>query len=238
MENVTRPADGVSGGGPTKPRFSVLDTRSLAEELVPDFEAFVKNELKLNVDHTPLSQRPQSINDGKTGVCNYFLKGHCWKGNNCIYRHLTREQSEKIQSDNRTVVCKHWLRGRCKKDDNCEFLHEYDLEKMPKCQFFAKDGVCNNGDECDYRHVDPEQRVKECPWYARGFCKHGAKCRSKHVRKLICPLFQFGFCPDGPNCRKEHPRFDLPKMHSDVNPTAFVAGPQVAQGFIPSQMQQ
>ncbi|KAJ2156090.1 RNA-binding component of cleavage and polyadenylation factor [Coemansia sp. RSA 552] len=209
----------------TKRPFSVLDTRSSADGLTLDFESFVKNELKLNVDHVPVSQRPPSINDGKTGVCNYFLKGHCWKGNNCIYRHLTREQSERLISDNRTVVCKHWLRGLCKKDFNCEFLHEYNLDKMPKCQFYAKDGVCINGEDCFYMHINPEQRIRACPWYARGFCKHGAGCRSKHVRKTMCPYYQFGFCPDGPNCRKEHPRFELPRMGpAAAAPDASAAG--------------
>ncbi|KAJ2830338.1 RNA-binding component of cleavage and polyadenylation factor [Coemansia erecta] len=196
---------------------SVLDTRTAADNLVLDFESFVKNELRLNIDHVPLSQRPPSINDGKTGVCNYFLKGHCSKGTGCIYRHLTREQSELFHAAKRTTVCKHWLRGLCKKDFNCEFLHEYNLEKMPECQFFSKAGACNNGDECEYRHVNPDSKARECLWYARGFCKHGANCRSKHVRKLICPLYQFGFCPDGPNCRKSHPRFELPKIYGGAN---------------------
>ncbi|KAJ1998219.1 hypothetical protein H4R26_005540, partial [Coemansia thaxteri] len=96
---------------PTKHVISVLDTNAYADIVTFDFEDFVKNDLKLNVDHVPAAQKPRSINDGKTGVCNYFLKGHCWKGNNCIYRHLTREQSERVQFENRAVVCKHWLRG-------------------------------------------------------------------------------------------------------------------------------
>ncbi|KAI9468847.1 hypothetical protein BX667DRAFT_473701 [Coemansia mojavensis] len=193
---------------------NALDTRTAADNITFDFESFVKNELRLNIDHTPLSQRPQSKNDGKIGVCFHFLNGHCTKGKHCIYRHLTREESERMQAERRTIVCTHWLRGLCKKDFNCEFLHEYNLEKMPPCKFFDKDGACINGDECEFRHVNPDQKKRECPWYARGFCRHGANCRSKHVRKLICPYYQFGFCPDGPNCRKEHPRFELPKMFS------------------------
>ncbi|KAJ1753709.1 RNA-binding component of cleavage and polyadenylation factor [Coemansia sp. RSA 2523] len=201
----------------SKKPFSVLDTRSAADNLTLDFESFVKNELHLNIDHVPLSHRPPSINDGKTGVCNYFLNGHCRKGTGCIYRHLTREQSERMKADKRTVVCKHWLRGLCKKDFNCEFLHEYNLDKMPECTFFAMEGACIHGSECEFRHVNPDLKARVCPWYARGFCKHGANCRSKHVQKLICPLYQFGFCPDGPNCRKSHPRFELPKMFGDGN---------------------
>jgi hypothetical protein len=41
----------------------------------------------------------------------------------------------------RTVVCKHWLRGLCKKGDLCDYLHEYDEDKMPICQFYFSDKV-------------------------------------------------------------------------------------------------
>jgi len=34
--------------------------------------------------------------------------------------------------------------------------------------------------------------------YARGFCKHGPKCRKKHVRKELCGSYMAGFCPKGP----------------------------------------
>ena len=39
-------------------------------------------------------------------------------------------------SKKRTVVCKHWLRGLCKKGEMCDYLHEFDPDKMPICQFF------------------------------------------------------------------------------------------------------
>ncbi|KAJ1734770.1 Cleavage and polyadenylation specificity factor subunit 4 [Coemansia sp. Benny D160-2] len=218
--------------------YSVLDTQRSADTIKLDFEDFVRNELKLNIDHVPATQRARSINDGKTGVCNYFLRGHCWKGNNCIYRHLTREQSEKIQSENRTIVCKHWLRGLCKKDDDCDYLHEYNLKKMPECTFFPQNGKCTNGDECPFQHLNPEQRVKECLWYARGFCKHGAKCRSKHVRKLVCPQYRAGFCPLGPSCPKEHPRFDLPLTHVESGANAPAPNTFAANAYQQQQQQQ
>ena len=41
----------------------------------------------------------------------------------------------------RTVVCKHWLRGLCKKGDMCDYLHEYDEDKMPVCQFYFSESV-------------------------------------------------------------------------------------------------
>ena len=41
----------------------------------------------------------------------------------------------------RTVVCKHWLRGLCKKGDMCDYLHEYDEDKMPVCQFYFSETV-------------------------------------------------------------------------------------------------
>lgn len=42
----------------------------------------------------------------------------------------------------RTVVCKHWLRGLCKKGEMCDYLHEYDEDKMPVCQFYFSETVC------------------------------------------------------------------------------------------------
>ncbi len=56
-------------------------------------------------------------------ICKFFLKGHCMKGKECVFRHVRPEKA---------VVCKHWLRGLCKKGEACEFLHEYDPKKMPE----------------------------------------------------------------------------------------------------------
>eukprot|EP01105_Mastigella_eilhardi_P003683 TRINITY_DN1479_c2_g1_i1.p1 TRINITY_DN1479_c2_g1~~TRINITY_DN1479_c2_g1_i1.p1 ORF type:complete len:310 (-),score=77.11 TRINITY_DN1479_c2_g1_i1:8-880(-) len=100
----------------------------------------------------------------------------------------------------KAVVCKHWLRGLCKKGDMCEFLHEYARDKMPECYFFSKYGECSNP-ECPYLHIKPEEKMKECPWYARGFCKHGPRCRHRHIKKPPCEHYLLGFCPDGPNCK-------------------------------------
>ena len=46
-----------------------------------------------------------------------------------------------VTGKRRTVVCKHWLRGLCKKGDLCDYLHEYDEDKMPICQFYFSDKV-------------------------------------------------------------------------------------------------
>jgi len=140
-------------------------------------------------------------NPDATGICKFFLKGTCVKGSNCPYRHTKGE---------RAVVCKHWLRGLCKKGDSCEFLHEYDLSKMPECYFFSKFGECSNP-ECLYLHINPEDKMRECPWYARGFCKHGPRCRHKHVKKTACANYLEGLCLDGPNCKFGHPKYELPK---------------------------
>ena len=66
-----------------------------------------------------------------TEVCKYFLKGTCMLGNDCPLRHAKGDKA---------VVCKHWLRALCKKDDHCEFLHEFRMDKMPECHFFANFG--------------------------------------------------------------------------------------------------
>ncbi|KAJ2780372.1 Cleavage and polyadenylation specificity factor subunit 4 [Coemansia interrupta] len=223
-----------------RPVFGALDTQAASATLRFDFEDFITKELRLNLTHTPQTQKQSSQrsiqNEGKIGVCNYFLKGHCYKGTACIYRHLTREESERFQSSSRTVVCKHWIRGLCKMGDMCEFLHEYNLKKMPECHFFSENGMCTNGEECFYQHINPESRVKECPWYARGFCKHGAGCRSRHVRRVICPNYRFGFCPKGPACNDEHPRFDLPVATAANNIIGMPNPAGAVPGFSPGAM--
>lgn len=136
-----------------------------------------------------------------SAICTFFLSGTCSKGISCPFRHVRGE---------RLVVCKHWLRGLCKKGDNCEFLHEYDMTKMPECYFYARFGECGNK-ECPFLHIDPEMKIKVCPWYDRGFCRHGANCKNRHVRKVMCLNYVCGFCLDGTNCKYVHPRFELPQ---------------------------
>jgi cleavage and polyadenylation specificity factor subunit 4 len=157
-----------------------------------DFEPFVREHFGINCQTSDRSLMPSD-------VCKYYVKGICFRGQQCPWRHVRTEK---------TIVCKHWLRGLCKKGDHCEFLHEYNLKKMPECWFFSKYGECSNP-ECIYKHVDPNQRLKECVWYARGFCKHGPNCRNKHTRNRMCPLYLTGFCPFGPQCELGHPKWDL-----------------------------
>ena len=47
---------------------------------------------------------------------------------------------------------------------------------------------------------DVEKTTAECPWYARGHCKHGRRCRYKHVKKRLCMACLAGFCPRGSEC--------------------------------------
>lgn len=74
-------------------------------------------------------------------LCKAYLQGHCPLGPRCPDRHAAANHS----SNYNNLVCKHWLRGLCKKGDSCEFLHEYNLRKMPECNFFVKNGYCSNG---------------------------------------------------------------------------------------------
>jgi len=107
-----------------------------------------------------------------------------------------------------SVICTYWLRGLCQKGEDCKFLHEYDLSKMPICQFWSKYGDCTNGEKCQFRHISPEDERKECEWYNRGNCKWGSQCYHKHVRKKLCENYYLGFCPNGPVCPYGHPKFD------------------------------
>ena len=78
----------------------------------------------------------------------------------------------------------------------CEYLHQYDMTRMPLCHFFVE-GHCTK-DDCQFLHIRPEDSAADCPWYARGFCKHGPKCRKRHTRKELCGSYMAGFCPKGP----------------------------------------
>ncbi|KAK4166756.1 hypothetical protein QBC43DRAFT_313264 [Cladorrhinum sp. PSN259] len=116
------------------------------------------------------------------------------------------------QSSFGSLVCKHWLRGLCKKGESCEFLHEYNLRKMPECNFFVRNGYCSNGDECLYLHIDPSSKIPPCPHYERGFCPLGPRCDKKHTKRKICVYYLCGFCPDGKLCKVgAHPRWTRDK---------------------------
>lgn len=171
----------------------------VADELVDaplEFETFVRDRLGVDLDGTMSGE-----------LCRLFLRGGCPRGAACPQKHAftatPRRRAEK------SIVCKHWLRGLCKKGDSCEFLHQYDLKRMPECHFFSTYGECSNP-ECLYLHIDPNSKVKQCQWYARGFCKHGAECRGRHVRNTACPQYLSGFCPFGPECQFGHPKYETP----------------------------
>ena len=162
----------------------------------------LEEDFKLEFDfEEELKLEEEKSFDESAEICRFFLKGNCTKGNSCPFRHIKPDKA---------VVCKHWLRGLCKKGDRCEFLHEYDAKRMPECWFFAKFGECSNP-ECIFLHINPDDKVAVCPWYARGFCKHGPKCRYKHQFAVACPEYLTGFCIKGKTCKFVHPSFEIPK---------------------------
>ncbi|KAI1265017.1 hypothetical protein F5Y18DRAFT_72929 [Xylariaceae sp. FL1019] len=129
--------------------------------------------------------------------------------------------SQANNSSYNSLVCKHWLRALCKKGEGCEFLHEYNLRKMPECNFFVRNGYCSNGDECLYLHIDPMSKLPPCPHYEKGFCPLGPECSKRHVRRKLCAYYLAGFCPDGKACTEgAHPRWEKnlepPIRKSDV----------------------
>lgn len=142
-------------------------------------------------------------------ICKSFLEGHCPLGTSCPDRHDSPSAAASTNASYNSLVCKHWLRALCKKGESCEFLHEYNLRKMPECNFFVRNGYCSNGDECLYLHIDPQSKLPPCPHYDMGFCPLGPTCSKKHVRRKLCPYYLAGFCPDGRACKEgAHPRWD------------------------------
>jgi cleavage and polyadenylation specificity factor subunit 4 len=77
-------------------------------------------------------------------TCKAYLQGHCPLGSACPDKHTSANSNSNFNN----LVCKHWLRGLCKKGESCEFLHEYNLRKMPECNFFVRNGYCSNGGKC------------------------------------------------------------------------------------------
>ncbi|EGS19297.1 putative mRNA 3'-end processing protein [Thermochaetoides thermophila DSM 1495] len=154
-------------------------------------------------------------------VCKAYQTGSCPLKSHCPERHTLLPSTANANNgkDPQTgtggggggfgsLVCKHWLRALCKKGETCEFLHEYNLRKMPECNFFVRNGYCSNGDECLYLHIDPSSRVPPCPAYERGFCPAGPKCDKKHVKRKMCPYYLAGFCPEGKACKEgAHPKW-------------------------------
>ncbi|KAL6887689.1 hypothetical protein HDV57DRAFT_371114 [Trichoderma longibrachiatum] len=158
-------------------------------------------------------------------ICKAFQAGSCPNGTRCAERHVSEgrptrgdgghgQHHQQPTGGLNSLVCKHWLRGLCKKGEHCEFLHEYNLRKMPECNFFMRNGYCSNGEECLYLHVDPLSKLPPCPHYDMGFCPLGPVCSKKHVRRKLCVFYLAGFCPDGPECKVgAHPKWskDLEK---------------------------
>ncbi|PHH67074.1 hypothetical protein CDD81_4469 [Ophiocordyceps australis] len=153
-------------------------------------------------------------------ACRAFQTGNCPNGTRCSERHVSDGKASQPTGGLNSLVCKHWLRGLCKKGEHCEFLHEYNLRKMPECNFFMRNGYCSNGEECLYLHVDPLSRLPPCPHYDMGFCPLGPLCSKKHVRRKLCVFYLAGFCPDGPDCKLgSHPKWlkdlEKPTVKSD-----------------------
>ena len=58
------------------------------------------------------------------------------------------------------------LRGGDRREQ-CDYLHEYDEDKMPVCQFWnSESGECNKPN-CPFKHSLPSDNAPECPWYAQ-----------------------------------------------------------------------
>lgn len=198
---------------PTKAATKLLSEQLLSKTVPQQIPSFSFTPfLQRNYLHSLPADRP---------ICKAYSNGHCPLGTRCPERHVSSSTNPVAKQEGgggghpfNSLVCKHWLRGLCKKGESCEFLHEFNLRKMPECNFFLRNGFCSNGDECLYLHIDPQSKLPPCPHYEQGFCPLGPRCAKKHVRKKMCPYFLAGFCPDGRECKEgAHPKWqkDLEK---------------------------
>ncbi|KAH9897548.1 hypothetical protein F4778DRAFT_744002 [Xylariomycetidae sp. FL2044] len=205
----------VTTAPPTKPASSSSPSELAArilEHKAPSYTFTFTPFLRSNYGHGFPPNHP---------VCKAFLAGHCPLGASCPDRHVAPSAASSTNASYNSLVCKHWLRALCKKGESCEFLHEYNLRKMPECNFFVRNGYCSNGDECLYLHIDPLSKLPPCPHYDKGFCPLGPQCSKKHVRRKLCPYYLAGFCPEGKACKEgAHPRWpknlEKPVAKSDV----------------------
>jgi hypothetical protein len=113
-----------------------------------------------------------------------------------------RRRARPVAADAR--VCAHWLRDACWHGDRCDHLHRYDERRLPMCDH--RFTGCYN-EQCRNRHEPIAEARPLCPWYARGFCRRGARCRREHRFTRLCPAYALGFCADGPRCPLTHLRW-------------------------------
>lgn len=78
----------------------------------------------------------------KTVPCDFFLKGHCHRGDDCKFRH-------DVEQKPLDVMCKFYLAGSCHKED-CLYLH--DKSQYP-CKFLHISGKCDKMAECAFSHA-------------------------------------------------------------------------------------
>jgi len=214
MATATATATATTTTTASAPAAAAASPSQLATQLLEHTPA-----ARYDFSFTPfLQQTYQHSLPADRPICKaYAASGHCPQGTRCTERHVSSSSNTREGGGGggfNSLVCKHWLRGLCKKGESCEFLHEYNLRKMPECNFFVRNGYCSNGDECLYLHVDPLSRLPPCPHYDRGFCALGPRCSKRHLRRRLCPAYLAGFCPDGRACRDgAHPRWrtDLEK---------------------------
>lgn len=78
----------------------------------------------------------------KTVPCEFFLKGHCQKGDDCKFRH-------DVEQKPLDLICKFYLAGSCN-NKRCLYLH--DTSKYP-CKFLYVSGKCDKMTECIFSHA-------------------------------------------------------------------------------------
>ncbi|KAJ3027055.1 UNVERIFIED_CONTAM: RNA-binding component of cleavage and polyadenylation factor [Siphonaria sp. JEL0065] len=98
-----------------------------------DYEEHVRNVLSFDLD-------PQRKSGGE-GVCRFFLKGFCAKGQACPYKHVS-QATLNANAHKAGVVCKHYLRG-----PKCRNKHV----RQAVCQNYVT-GFCPKGPECPFGH--------------------------------------------------------------------------------------
>ena len=96
-------------------------------------------------------------------ICQFYLKGHCKKGEQCPYKH---ERPSSAPRKDTTPPCREFLKkGPCTYGDNCKFSHEAAAAPRTKAKARAKAkgkvAVCMDGREvATTRESEPRDKSR------------------------------------------------------------------------------
>ena len=100
---------------------------------------------------------------GRQKTCRYFMRGHCIKGENCVFRHPNLTHSRVQRNEYISSA------ADCRNGSNCRYLRM---------------GVCKFNHNLRANH---DQRPQNNVMWGRNWCQYGDTCTRKQFCSLIHP---------------------------------------------------